>query len=133
MQGDKEITMSKYAHYAEIDPEFAALKADCDANFAALWDMPLNDLKAAWRAVPPVLGPYVSEDIDINHQNVAVRDGTEIDIRVYKAKNVPEKAPLFLVAHGGGWAVGSHGVEEATCRIVAEKAHAVVVSVDYRL
>jgi acetyl esterase/lipase len=125
--------MLKYAHYSDIDPEFAAIKAECDANFDALFSLPLPDLKAAAANNPPALGPFVPNDLDIHHQNVAVRDGTEIDIKIYKAKDVQKNASLFLVSHGGGWVIGSHGIEEAMSRVVAGKTRTVVVSVDYRM
>jgi acetyl esterase/lipase len=125
--------MLKNAHFSNIDPEFAAVKAECDANFGALFSLPLSELKAVSATAPPSLGPYVSKDLDIHHQNVPVRDGTDIDVRIYKAKNVQEKASLFLVSHGGGWVIGSHGIDEAVSRVVADKTNTVVVSVDYRM
>jgi acetyl esterase/lipase len=125
--------MLKNAHYSDIDPEFAAIKAECDANFDALFSLPLSEIKAVSANAPPALGLYVPKDIDIHHQNVPVRDGTEVDVKIYKAKNMHERASLFLVSHGGGWTLGSHGVEEAINLVVAEKTRTVVVSVDYRL
>jgi len=124
--------MAKYAHYSDIDPEFAAIKSECDANFGAVWKLSLAELKVAWQNTPPALGPYVPDDIDIHFEKVAARDGTEIGIKIYKAKDASEGAKLYLVSHGGGFVVGSHSVEEATNRLVAG-AGSTVVSVDYRM
>lgn len=93
----------------------------------------MDQFQAAWKTLPPPLPQDVPLDLDITHQMVPVRDGTEIEIRVYKAKMVPDNALLFFVAHGGGWTVGGHEIEEGMNRFVAGKNKAVVVSVDYRM
>jgi acetyl esterase/lipase len=125
--------MSKYTHLSEIDPAFAPLKQACDEQFKILWDLPAEQFVAAWRSTPPALPEYTPTDLDITHQMIPVKDGTLLEIRVYKAQNVPEKALLYVVAHGGGWALGGHDVEEAMNRQVAAHCGAVVVSVDYRM
>lgn len=93
----------------------------------------MDEFKAAWKTFPPALGPDVPSDLDITHQKVPVRDGAQIEIRVYKAKRVPDNALLFFVAHGGGWTVGGHEIEEGMNRSVAGRNNTVVVSVDYRM
>jgi acetyl esterase/lipase len=125
--------MAKYSYYSDIDPEFAAIREEVDKNYGAIWDLPLAEVKDAWENIPPALGPYVPNDLDIHNKNIPVRDGYEVDVRIYKSKNTPDNASLYVVAHGGGWCVGTHGVEEAMNRIVADKTPTVVVSVNYRL
>jgi acetyl esterase/lipase len=125
--------MSEYAHYSNIDPEFAKIKDVTDATFGPLWSLPLDQMKFEIAKAPPALGDYVPDDINMHHEAVAVRDGAEIDVKIYKSKTVSPKASLFLVSHGGGWVVGSHGTEEAMNRIVAGKSETVVVSADYRM
>lgn len=61
-----------------------------------------------------------------------VRDGAEIEIRVYQRPNVKPKATLFRM-HGGGWTTGGHGMEEAENLYLAAKHEVVLVSVAYRL
>lgn len=41
--------------------------------------------------------------------------------------------PVIVYYHGGGWVIGSLDVYEPSCKALAEKTGAVVVSVDYRL
>ena len=60
------------------------------------------------------------------------RDGP-IGARVYTPSNDARPRPLLLYFHGGGWVVGSLEGYETSCRRLALRADAVVVSVDYRL
>jgi acetyl esterase len=56
----------------------------------------------------------------------------DIPVRIYR----PSEAvvhPLVMVFHGGGWVFGSPESEDTTSRGLANRATAVVVSVDYRL
>ena len=56
----------------------------------------------------------------------------DIPIRVYTpAGQLP--LPLLVYFHGGGWVVGGIETHDGLCRQLANKAKAVVVSVDYRL
>jgi len=124
---------SKYSHLSKVDPAFVPLQKECDDNFKVLWSLPMDEFRAAWKNTPPALPQDVSMDLDITHQMVPVADGTKIEVRVYKSKTVTSNALLFLVAHGGGWVVGGHDIEEGMNRYVAAKNNAVVVSVDYRM
>ncbi|RVX68669.1 hypothetical protein B0A52_07096 [Exophiala mesophila] len=79
-------------------------------------------------------------DLDITYQKIPMRDGYQAEIKIYKdlelLKSMGErglKAPLMLTAHGGGWMVGDHTVEEGVNRYTAKETGAVVVSIDYRL
>ncbi len=56
----------------------------------------------------------------------------EIPIRVYWPE---EDGPLPVVVyyHGGGWVIGDLDTSDSLCRLLANGASAVVVSVDYRL
>lgn len=55
-----------------------------------------------------------------------------IPVRVY----VPERQgpyPTLVYYHGGGWVVGDLDSYDETCRVLANEADCMVVSVDYRL
>ena len=123
---------SKYSHLSRIDPAFAPLKDEAARNFNELWKLPMKEFLEAWK-VPGPLPDDIPVDLNISHQKVPVTDGTEIEIRVYKAKDVSPNALLYLKAHGGGWVVGTHDLEEAENRYVSARNNAVVVSVDYRM
>jgi acetyl esterase len=56
----------------------------------------------------------------------------EIPIRVYwPSQNAP--LPALVYYHGGGFVIGDPSISDSACRMLANKASAVVVSVDYRL
>lgn len=56
----------------------------------------------------------------------------EIPVRIYTPAGA-EPFPVLLYFHGGGWVIGSPNTVHATCALLANRAGAVVVSVDYRL
>jgi acetyl esterase len=57
----------------------------------------------------------------------------EIPVRVYVPGNAAQPAPAIAFFHGGGWVIGSLDTHDNTCRALANRARAAVVSVDYRL
>lgn len=74
----------------------------------------------------------VSLPVVVDHQ-VALDDGETMLVRRYRPALAPRVAPAILFFHGGGFTVG--GVEEydRLCRYIAQRTHAVVLSVNYRL
>lgn len=77
-------------------------------------------------------------DMDVSYEKVPARDGAQIGIKIYRNTSKLEElgrknVPLVIVAHGGGWTLGNHDVEQGVCRWIAKEAGAVVVDVDYRL
>ncbi len=57
-----------------------------------------------------------------------------IPARLYRPEGAPtDGAPVVVWFHGGGWVIGSLETSDATCRWLARRSGAVVVSVDYRL
>lgn len=56
-----------------------------------------------------------------------------IALRVYRPFGLDAEEPAIVYLHGGGWVVGSLDAYDGTCRLVADEARCVVVSVDYRL
>jgi acetyl esterase len=59
----------------------------------------------------------------------------DVPVRVYTPAGAvgAEPAGVLLWIHGGGWVVGNLETADATCRQLANRSGAVVVSVDYRL
>jgi acetyl esterase len=54
--------------------------------------------------------------------------------RVYVPTSAPATgAPGLVFFHGGGWVVGSIESHDRLCRVLADEARTVVVSIDYRL
>ncbi len=60
-------------------------------------------------------------------------DGQDMKLRVYTPAGLPEKAPIVLEVHGGGWIGGSLDIDNYRCIALAAGTPALVVSVDYRL
>lgn len=56
-----------------------------------------------------------------------------IPIRIYQTAGKKAGRPCLVFFHGGGFIGGSMDVVENPCKAIAEKADAVVISVDYRL
>jgi acetyl esterase len=59
--------------------------------------------------------------------------GGQIPVRIYRPLRAPHPTPALVYFHGGGFVVGSLQSHDAVCRILADEARCVVVSVDYRL
>lgn len=93
-------TPSKYAHLSTLDPNFLAIKDEMDAGSAQLLSLPLDQVRAV--LLQPQLPDDVPTDLDISDAKVPVRDGTEVGIRIYKARDVREQALMFYSIHGGG-------------------------------
>ena len=59
--------------------------------------------------------------------------GKDVKARVYKPVDAGDAPlPVIVYWHGGGWTIGSLDAYDATPRELANGAHAVVVSCDYR-
>ncbi len=56
----------------------------------------------------------------------------QLKIRLYRPSE-KINLPIILFYHGGGWVVGSINSHDNICRKLANRASAIVISVDYRL
>ncbi|MDP4145269.1 MAG: alpha/beta hydrolase [Bacillota bacterium] len=56
-----------------------------------------------------------------------------INVRIYTPRDAENKLPCMIFFHGGGFFGGSLDVVENPCKAIANKAKAVVISVDYAL
>jgi acetyl esterase len=56
----------------------------------------------------------------------------EIPIRIYTPEG-EGPFPVLVFFHGGGWVICSLDTHDPLCRMLANSAHCIVVSVDYRL
>ncbi len=61
--------------------------------------------------------------------------GGEIPIRIYTPREPApgEALPILVFYHGGGFVIGSLDSYDNLCRVLANRADCIVVSVDYRL
>ncbi|QDQ03055.1 alpha/beta hydrolase [Lysinibacillus fusiformis] len=86
----------------------------------------------AIRAVPKWQSPHVPHLASIVDKQITVRDGAKINVRIYTPVH-DEILPVIVYYHGGGWVFGDLESADAGCQLLAEKAQAIVVSIDYRL
>ena len=70
-------------------------------------------------------------EIKTEYKNIEGENGS-IPVRIYSPKD-DMAMPVVVFFHGGGFIGGSLDCVENPCKALADKAHAVVVSVDYRL
>ncbi len=125
-----------------IDPQMQAVIE----QFVSYGTPPLPTLTPRQARMTPsvtdaVLDLMVKYGIKANPQNLSISqrvipsaapDGTLI--RVYTPTNAgPGPLPVIVYYHGGGWVIGSLDVYDPSCRALAGRTPAIVVSVDYRL
>ncbi|WP_247731137.1 alpha/beta hydrolase [Halovivax limisalsi] len=112
-----------------LDPELAAVVTEIEAAGVPQWSSlsvasarALEDEVFASESGPPLR---------------AVRDlrvdgpGGDLPIRVYRPER--EAPPTLVFTHGGGFTLGTLDSADDICRELADRAGALVLSVDYRL
>jgi acetyl esterase len=132
------------AYAPNIDPQMLAVLE----QFLAYKTPPLPTLTPRQARMAPSITDAVLELIvkngiaasrqlvDISQRVIpgAAPDGTLL--RIYTPTNTSAPAggwPVVVYAHGGGWVIGSLDVYDPSCRALAVRSGAIVVSVDYRL
>jgi acetyl esterase len=101
------------------------------AGGAPLDEMPPVDARAVFKSLTALDQP--EEITRVDDRLVPGPDG-DIPVRVYTpSEAVGANHGVLLWLHGGGWVIGDLDTADATCRALANRAHSVVVSVDYRL
>jgi len=97
----------------------------------ALSDLSPEDARAMYRGLATM--EHAEEVHRVDDRLVPSPDG-DIPVRVYTPQPaVGEAHGVLLWFHGGGWVIGDLDTADATCRLLANRAGCVVVSVDYRL
>lgn len=98
-------------------------------------DLPFDDLEGTRRAVNELVRnrPVDLSGVRVEDRTVPGPDGG-VAVRVFAPEGrVADDRPGVLSIHGGGFAVGSMALDDATNGALAREVGAVVVSVDYRL
>ncbi|AUW59675.1 arylesterase [Sphingobium sp. SCG-1] len=114
-----------------LDPDLAALEdpalsisADC-ANLSDIRDRLLTTLATilppAATAPEVVMAPRLYDD------------EPSVPIRIHRPAGLPSPAPAILHIHGGGFIMGTAGMNDGSDERLATRHRAIVASVDYRL
>lgn len=74
----------------------------------------------------------ITKDISTEVRDIYLGD-RNINVRIYSPKNSSDNMKCMIFIHGGGFFGGDVDVVENPCKLIAERANAVVVSIDYRL
>ena len=113
-------------------------KGDLDPRVLAHWSRNEEaspegpfDLTAARASMGWPNQDKTTRDISTEHITIPSEDGA-IPARLYRP-NGDEVVPAILFFHGGGFFGGTLDTVENPCKLLAERAHAAVISVDYRL
>ncbi|MBM7509078.1 acetyl esterase [Nocardioides salarius] len=118
-----------------IDPQLATLLTFLEqAGTPPMHEGTADEARAGFRTLavdlrdPSVLPEMASvEDVHLPG-GAAARPG-----RVYRPSSDLEALPTVVFFHGGGFVIGDLDTHDLTCRLIASRCEAVVVSVDYRL
>ncbi|OQV10567.1 hypothetical protein CLAIMM_14545 [Cladophialophora immunda] len=124
------------AWMSQVDPGFESLIPGLRETFRKIWTFEdINEFRENWSIIRGQYPTYVpSEGFDISYRTKRVRDGTPIELRVYRPSGAvqTERLPLLFVLHGGGFVAGNHDTENSMCRSVCVKNRMVVISIDFR-
>ncbi|AXG07294.1 alpha/beta hydrolase [Haloplanus rubicundus] len=73
------------------------------------------------------------DDLTVRNLSIPGPDGPEapLDVRAYTPPGTDDR-PVLVYFHGGGWVRGDLDTHDGLCRLLADAANCVVVSVDYR-
>lgn len=84
------------------------------------------------RAKYPPIDMSPGKVASIENTIVQARDGYHIPVRIYTPVG-EGPFPIIMYYHGGGWVLNDLNTCHISCSLLAEKAEAIVVSVEYRL
>ena len=90
--------------------------------------VPMEQIQAMIAKGNPAPGTEV-KDIEIPGPD----EGQKLKLRVITPAGLPEKAPIIMDIHGGGFVSGSVLIDDSRNLLVAENLPCIVVSVEYRL
>ncbi|WP_338752341.1 alpha/beta hydrolase [Bacillus sp. FJAT-52991] len=121
----------------ELDPRVLQVTLQAAEKMAAMENKPFDpsDTMSFVKGLRAMMG-WNNDDVTKSKVETTYKtiDGTNgpIPLRIYTPSN-EGVLPAIVFFHGGGFIGGSVDVVENPCKALAEKAGAVVISVDYRL
>lgn len=119
----------------KLDPRVRRILQEQEAS--AEGGVPSDDAVVSWSLSLRARMGWKNADVTTSPMSKETRtiEGTNgpVKLRVYAPLSGRDKRPVIVFFHGGGFIGGSLDVVENPCLALADKAGAVVVSVDYRL
>ena len=112
-----------------IDPQIKAMFQD--VVIRPTREVPIEEMREIVRGAAKMLPPSTARLKSIQDSTVPGPAG-DIPVRVYTPEG-QAPFPVVLFFHSGGWVIGDLDSEDGIARSLADKANAIVVSVDYRL
>ena len=80
-----------------------------------------------------ISGYVLPEGMTMKDITITGPDGDPLILRVYTPANLPERAPMLLEIHGGGFVGGNLDIDNYRCIYLAQHTPCIVIGVDYRL
>ncbi|MCB0187045.1 MAG: alpha/beta hydrolase [Caldilineaceae bacterium] len=119
-------------HNPQMDPDVARILAD-DAAAAGvpIYQQTPIEARAGLLDMVTERGGKPAAVAHIEDRTIP-GPGGEIPIRIYKPSDEAD-LPILAFYHGGGWVLGDIASHDRLCRLLANGAHCIVISVDYRL
>ncbi|KUF81415.1 Isoprenylcysteine alpha-carbonyl methylesterase ICME [Phytophthora nicotianae] len=77
--------------------------------------------------------PGVSKIRTVTYAHVGKTKTTKLLMDVYKHRDAPSNAPIFLYIHGGGWVIGDRRIPPFACVYQVASMGWIVCVIDYRL
>ncbi|MGF6951584.1 acetyl esterase [Neobacillus sp. B4I6] len=113
-----------------IDPQVKLILEQMEAKGAPPW----HTLTPAEARQPIDRRPLTGEPEEVGKVENRTIPGPagEMPVRIYTPDG-QGPFPALVYYHGGGWVIGDLDAVEIICRLLANRANSVVVSVDYRL
>jgi acetyl esterase len=114
-----------------LDPQVRQLLDQLEAvGGPTITEQTPEEARALMKALATLEGE--PEPVSNVHEATAAGPGGDIPVRVYRPEG-EAPLPLLLWYHGGGFVIGDLDTADRNARRLANRAGAVVVSVDYRL
>lgn len=116
---------------SRLDPQIEQLLAHVPP-YPGARVIPLEDLRAFIRQTAEATPTYPAKLARVHDVQIAGGDGDPMTVRLYEPQG-QGPFPVTLYFHGGGFVMGDLDSQDMIARALAEAAHSLVVSVDYRL
>jgi acetyl esterase len=125
------ITIMQYGGSMALDPQArAVLDQMAKTGIQSVEALSVEEAREASAAMAAMQG--APEPVAGVEDRMLPGPGGGIPIRIY-APSGEEPFPVLVYFHGGGWVLGDIESSDGLCRILANAAGCIVVSVDYRL